>query len=355
MGGRPDLPAWSDPDPTAEQRLLGRVLEGRYRVLQKVGEGGVGTVYLAEQVRTGKRMALKVLQPSFRGGSEIVDSFLDEALTVSRIGHDHVVDIYYGARRPEGLAFLAMEYLDGTDLGRLLEAEGPLPWPRTRRVLLQVASALDAAHGMGIVHRDIKPQNIMLTRRNGHDHVTVLDFGVAQLVVSRDQGVAVGATAFSGAPYYISPEHALGRPIDRRADIYSLGCVMYHMLTGGPPFQAGSPQALVSMHGEQEVEPPSKRRPDLEIPASVEAIVLRAMEKEPERRFQTMAEMGDALRRCRFASHDPGEPAPVFRLDDPQPILAAARRRVIRRTVGWTAALVAAGALYVVNAVLAGL
>src|SRR4051812_1988977 len=150
--------------------LIGRVVSDRYRIVRKLGEGGVGGVYFAEHLLVNRKIALKVLLPDL-SRPQLVDRFLEEARTVARIGHENVIDIFYGGRSPDGFVFLAMEYLDGTDLAEAL-AKGPMPWERTRAILLQIAAALGAVHQHGIIHRDIKPGNVFLIQRNGnHDFV----------------------------------------------------------------------------------------------------------------------------------------------------------------------------------------
>jgi hypothetical protein len=338
------------PDP-----LVGRVLSDRYRVLGLIGEGGIGRVYRAEHIGTRRAVALKVLLPEFAGNLQLVDTFLEEARTVSRLGHENIIDIYYGGRSSEGIAFLVMELLKGKDLADTLVTTGPVSWDRTRPILLQVASALSAVHDHGVLHGDIKPANLFLVNDNKrHDFIKVLDFGVAKaLGLGRSPGD--DRVPILGTPQYIAPEQVLARStVDARADLYSLGCVMYQMLTGTVPFMAETPLAIISKHAYEPPVPPRVLRPDLEIPPSVEAVVLRALEKEPDRRWRNMREMGDAISRARLGVIAPpsvpvGPVSEQFRMSDPA-VTRGHRRRKRLMVVGLVAAVVAAvGAIQLVR------
>jgi serine/threonine-protein kinase len=324
------MPPGNDRSIGLDDPLIGRLIAGQYQIVRKLGEGGIGGVYSALHLPTGRRVALKVLLPELMGTGEVSESFLEEARTVSLTGHENVIDIFYGRISEEdGYAFLAMEYLTGTDLAHVLRYEGPMPWPRARNILLQVTDALDAVHRHGIIHRDIKPGNIFLVSHGAkRDAVKLLDFGIARVTTSRyrTDNQDVANAPVSGTPQYMAPEQAMGQPVDRRADVYSLGCVMYHMLTGGVPFTAELVIDLMAKHCYEPPEPPRARRPDLEIPPGVETVILRAMEKDPALRFATAAEMGEAIFRCRFTGGGgvphAGGAGGQFRLDDP-----AVRRR----------------------------
>jgi hypothetical protein len=324
--------------------IVGRVLSERYRVLRLIGEGGIGRVYLAEHLGTGREVALKVLLPEFAGNLQLVDTFLEEARTVSRLGHENIIDIYYGGRSSEGYAFLVMEHLKGLDLADTLHEKGPLPWDRCRGILQQIAGALSLVHQHGVLHGDIKPANLFIVNDGKrHDFVKVLDFGVAKAVRVGTQKPNDDRVPILGTPQYIAPEQVLARStVDFRADLYSLGVVMYQMLTGTVPFTAETPLAIISKHAYEAPIPPRQLRPDLEIPASVEAVVLRALEKEPDRRFRDMGEMGDAISRARLGAVGPASPQsrtqPQFRMQDP--VVLRTRRRKQRLM-----ALVAAGAM----------
>ena len=217
--------------------------------------------------------------------------FLQEAKSASRIGQENVIDISDFGQSADGLVYIAMEFLDGQDLGKTLKAEKSLPWLRARPILMQIAKALRAAHGHGIIHRDMKPENVYLVRREGRaDFVKVLDFGIAKVVSADDNdGPRLTQTGMIfGTPEYMSPEQAQGHPPDHRLDVYAVGCIMYHMLTGSVPFTADSFMGILTKHLLEPVVPPRKRRPDLDIPADVEAVCLRAMEKDRDKRWPDM-------------------------------------------------------------------
>ena len=191
-----------------------------------------------------------------------------------------------------------MEFLEGHDLATVLAREGALPWERARRVAVQVARALAAAHSKGIIHRDLKPENIFLVEREGRkDFVKVVDFGIAKLIGLDDSARKLTKTGMIfGTPDYMSPEQATGRPLDQRADIYALGVILYEMLTGKVPFDAPSFMAILTKHMFEDPVPPSLAAPDLDIDAAVDALVLKALEKDPDNRFQSMTEFAEAMK-----------------------------------------------------------
>jgi predicted Ser/Thr protein kinase len=306
------MPVGDANPPAAEDPLVGTVVSERYRVVRKVGEGGMGAVYQAEHALIGKRVALKVLFADLSRRPELVARFLQEAKSASRIGHENVIDISDFGQTPEGLVYIAMEFLEGEDLGRVLKSERTLPWLRARPILMQIAKALRAAHGQGIIHRDMKPENVFLVQREGRpDFVKVLDFGIAKVVSAEENdGPRLTQTGMIfGTPEYMSPEQAQGQPPDHRVDVYALGCIMYHMLTGGVPFKADSFMGILTKHLLEPVVPPRQRRPDLEIPADVEEVCLRALEKDRDRRWRDM----DAFYRALGAAGgQPFEPSNVY-------------------------------------------
>ena len=203
--------------PNSEDPLLNRVLSERYRILKKLGEGGMGVVYLAEHVVIEKKIALKVLFPDLTRRSDLVQRFLQEAKSASRIGHENVIDITDFGQSPEGYVFIAMEYLVGQDLGQLLKASGPLPWARAQPIVLQIVKALRAAHERGIVHRDMKPENVFVVPRDdGREFVKVLDFGIAKVLGLDEDAPRLTRTGMIfGTPEYMSPEQARGAARDR--------------------------------------------------------------------------------------------------------------------------------------------
>jgi serine/threonine-protein kinase len=300
-----------DPSPPTDDPLIGKVLADRYRIVRKVGEGGMGAVYQAEHALIEKKIALKILFQDLTRRPDLIQRFLQEARSASRIGHENVIDISDFGQSPDGLVFIAMEFLDGEDLGKLLKRTGATHWERARPILMQIAKGLRAAHGNGIIHRDMKPENVYLIQREGRpDFVKVLDFGIAKIVNDDAGGPALTQTGMIfGTPEYMSPEQAQGSPPDHRVDVYAVGCIMYHMLTGSVPFTADNFMGILTKHLLEPPVPPRKRRPDLEIPGDVEAICLRAMEKDRDKRYPDM----DSFYRALGAAGDIAfEPSQVF-------------------------------------------
>ena len=306
------MPVGDASPPAADDPLIGTVVSERYRIIRKVGEGGMGAVYQAEHALIEKRVALKILFQDLTRRPDLVARFLQEAKSASRIGQENVIDISDFGQSADGLVYIAMEFLDGQDLGKTLRAEKQLPWLRTRPILMQIAKALRAAHSHGIIHRDMKPENVYLVQREGRaDFVKVLDFGIAKVVSADDNdGPRLTQTGMIfGTPEYMSPEQAQGHPPDHRVDVYAVGCIMYHMLTGAVPFTADSFMGILTKHLLEPVVPPRKRRPELDIPAEVEAVCLRAMEKDRDKRWPDMDAFYQALG---AAGGVPFEPSNVF-------------------------------------------
>jgi serine/threonine protein kinase len=278
--------------------LFGQVLADRYRILDLIGKGGMGKVYLAEHVALGKKVAVKVLNPAYTNRPDQVKRFLREARAASTIGHENVIDITDFGAMPNGQVFFAMEHLQGEDLGKVLK-KGVMPWGRARRILLQICRALQAAHARGIIHRDMKPENVFLIHRNGiRDFVKVLDFGIAKFLEDNRDGGTNPLTqvgALIGTPEYMAPEQIHGDPADLRMDIYAVGCIMYQVLTGNLPFTDKTMYGVLSQQVNAKPVPPRELAPEAEIPVEVEAIILRAMEKDKNRRFQTMGELIEAI------------------------------------------------------------
>jgi serine/threonine-protein kinase len=306
------MPVGDASPPATDDPLIGTVVSERYRIIRKVGEGGMGAVYQAEHAVIEKMVALKILFQDLTRRPDLVMRFLQEARSASRIRQENVIDISDFGQSADGLVYIAMEFLDGQDLGRTLRTQKQLPWERSRPILMQIAKALRAAHSQGIIHRDMKPENIYLVDREGRaDFVKVLDFGIAK-VVSADENDGPRLTQTGmifGTPEYMSPEQAQGHPPDHRVDVYAVGCIMYHMLTGAVPFTADSFMGILTKHLLEPVVPPRRRRPELGIPADVEAICLRAMEKDRDKRWPDMDAFYQALG---AAGGVPFEPSNVF-------------------------------------------
>jgi serine/threonine-protein kinase len=267
---------------------------GNYRILSKIGTGGMGAVYLAEHPLIGKRVALKVIHRELAGNREVVSRFFQEARAVNKIGNEHIVEIHDFGVTPDGDHFYIMEYLEGATLASVLSRERPLEVMRSLHIAAQIAAALAAAHAAGIVHRDLKPDNIMLMSRLGdREFVKVLDFGLAK-VFSASTAVKTAAGVLLGTPQYMSPEACESkRDIDHRTDIYALGVLLFQMMTGTLPFDGESMgEVLVK---QVTMLPPAPRAMNPAIPPSVEQVVLRCLAKPVDARFATMMELREAL------------------------------------------------------------
>jgi serine/threonine-protein kinase len=279
------------------QGLIGLILGDRYRLITRIGEGGMGTVYLAEHVALGKRVAVKVLRPEYSRDEELVRRFEQEARAASQVGHENIVDVVDFGRTAGGSLYFVMEVLEGESLARLIHREGALPVERALRVLAQICRALGAAHARGVVHRDLKPENVLLVPRDdGTDLVKVLDFGISKTHGVPDGGRITRAGSIIGTPEYMAPEQAMATAVDHRCDVYAFGVLAYEMLTGTLPFHGETPLATLLKHQGEPPEPPSRRRPDL--PPEAEAMVLKALVKRPEGRQQDMSEVAADLSRA---------------------------------------------------------
>src|SRR5712692_1791596 len=233
-------------EPTEADPMLGRLLDGRYRLIRKVGQGGMGAIYRAVHTEMTRTCAIKLLTAISPGKDDAIARFKREAKNSSRIDNVHAVTIYDFGEADDGLLFLAMEFIDGKPLSRVIAEQRVLPIERVVRMTDQIAEALAAAHALGIVHRDLKPDNIMITRKGSDtDFVKVLDFGIAK-TVAEEGGDNLTKTGFVlGTPVYMSPEQLLGETLDGRSDIYSLAIIVFEMLSGRLPFEGDNPQAVM--------------------------------------------------------------------------------------------------------------
>src|ERR671933_131619 len=272
---------------TTTDTLLNRVFDGRYVVLRKLGAGGMADVYLAEDQELGRRLALKMLNDRHASDEQFVERFRREAQSAAGLNHPNIVSIY-DRGDAEGTYYISMEYLDGRTLKELLVRNGPTPIPIAIDYARQILSALAFAHRNGIVHRDIKPHNIVV----GPDgRLKVTDFGIARSGASQ----MTEAGSIVGTAQYLSPEQARGAPVDPRSDIYSVGIVLYEMLTGSVPFTGDTPLEIAMKHLSAIPKPPSQVRRD--VPHDLDLVVLRALAKDPDERYQTAEEMDADLAR----------------------------------------------------------
>jgi len=282
------------------ENLIGRTLNHRYMVEDKIGEGGFGAVFRGKQIATGREVALKILHPHNVHDETIVARFRREAEACSKLRDPHTVTTYDFDETPDGILYLAMELLRGRALHHLQKAEGPLGATRVLRILDQVAASLSEAHANGIVHRDMKPENVFIESRGGEDHVKVLDFGIAK-VMSDDRQVpaltAVGQTL--GTLEFMSPEQLRGQKLDGRSDIYALGMMAYEMLTGKLPFQsAKTPIDIINFHMKTDAPPPSRLADNVAIPAAVDGIIVKMVQKDREDRFANANALREEIARA---------------------------------------------------------
>jgi serine/threonine protein kinase len=270
---------------------------GNYTVTAKLGEGGMGVVFLAEHPVIGSKVALKAIHPHFARNADVVSRFVTEARAVNQIGHDHIVNITDFGHTTDGDFYFLMEYLQGEMLSDWINSHGAFPPARALNIAAQIADALNASHEQGVIHRDLKPDNIFLiTRDTTADFVKVLDFGLAKLTHASTSTPThhTGAGAVMGTPYYMSPEQCEGRAeVDHRADIYSLGVILFEMLTGRVPFGGEGYGEIIIKH--VTVRPPTARSLVPELSPALDALLSRALSKDPASRFQSMAEFREAL------------------------------------------------------------
>jgi serine/threonine protein kinase len=271
-----------------------------YNVVRLLGKGGMGDVYLAEQLRVGHRpVALKVLNRSCCEDPELKRRFENEAASAGRIHHPNVVMVYECRATDDGQLYVAMQYVEGTDLGEEIERRGPLPLAEIVEITRQAAAGLGAAHKLGIVHRDVKPANIMLTHDDdGQLVIKVLDFGIARLSEPDSTGRHTKTGMVMGTPHFMSPEQAMGKTgdkIDRRSDIYSLAMAVYQMLTGSVAFDSDSWMQVIYKHINEAPVPPSQARPQLGNIGPIDRVVMKALEKDREKRYQTAVEFAGDL------------------------------------------------------------
>ncbi|HJU55291.1 MAG TPA: protein kinase, partial [Pyrinomonadaceae bacterium] len=278
-----------------EDPLIGQTLAGKYHIEELINEGGMGAVYRATHVLMDKIVAIKVLHPALAADDKIVARFTREAKAASRISHPHALTVTDFGEDESGVVFLVMEYLKGRTLKEVIHGDEAMPLPRIVEIIRQVCGALEAAHGEGVVHRDLKSDNIMLLDIGGGDWAKVLDFGIAKITEKVGADPALTApNLIIGTPQYMSPEQcSQAAEIDSRSDVYSLGVILYEMLVGHVPFTGESPTAIMMKHLQE--PPPSVLEERKDLPVAVGRVVTRAMAKRPEDRFQTVAELSEEL------------------------------------------------------------
>ncbi len=289
---RRSIPPESDP-------FIGTVIQGRYRVIEQIGEGGMGVVYNAEHVEIEKIVALKVLRDDFSKRPEVVQRFRQEARAASKIGHRNIVDVTDFGQLDDGGVYFVMESLKGQGLSDAIR-KTIMSLERAVPIIMQIGRALQAAHKLEIVHRDLKPENVFLIDIDTEkDVVKILDFGIAKISDRDSDGKRLTKTGMIfGTPEYMSPEQAAGKQLDHRVDIYALGCIMFEMFTGQVPFDGESFMAVLTQHMFEPLPLIEVVNPETDIPESVRNVIYKAMAKEVEHRYQDMVELMDDLQRA---------------------------------------------------------
>ncbi len=291
--------------------LLGRVINDRYKILEQIGQGGMGRVYKTLQSPLDRVVALKVLGAGHDRDPNFYKRFFLEASVTAKLTHPNTITLYDYGRTDDGIFFIAMEYLNGRTLSAAMQQDGPLAQERVIHIAQQICRSLREAHALGIIHRDLKPANVMLLRQHDdHDFVKVLDFGLVKFFSGESaESEITNAGTFMGSPHYIAPEQARNQSPDQRCDIYSLGVLLYHMLTGKVPFTAQAPVDIILKHLHEAPVPPCALRPDLDISLELQDIVLKCMAKSRDDRFQSMDDLLAQLKIVR--THVTGLSAPA--------------------------------------------
>jgi len=295
--------------PEEDDPWIGRTLSKVYEIESKIGEGGMGSVYLARHVHLQKAFAVKVLIETVAGKGNAVERLQQEAMAAANIDHENIVDVVNFDRTDDGAVFIVMELLKGESLAEAI-GRGPISLHRALPIAFQICRALHAAHEHGIVHRDLKPENVFLTEKGGRTLVKVLDFGISKIKRAESEQVRMTKTGqLVGTPLYMSPEQARGESeVDRRVDVYAMGVILFEMITGAPPFDGRNYFELLWKHGNE--PPPSMKEinPNVHIPDAVDEVVLKTLAKERDARYQTMLEVEHALMKA--APEVPALPAP---------------------------------------------
>jgi len=280
--------------------FIGReILEGQFQIVQKIGTGGMGSVYKASQPEMNRMVAIKILHPKLVNRRDLTSRFRREARAMSQLTHPNTVKVFTYGELEDGSLYIVMELLEGRNLNQAVRREGPIPAERAIPILIQVCAALQEAHTMGIVHRDLKPENIFLCNQGGlQDYAKVLDFGLAKVTERQMRPGSLILTQEGmvfGTPEFMSPEQAQGRELDARSDIYSLAVILYEAITSKLPFNAQTPMEYIQKHVLERPIPLSERAPGIPIPSGLETVIAKALAKKPDDRWQSAAEFAAAL------------------------------------------------------------
>lgn len=286
----------------AQASYIGKEIAGQFRIIQRIGSGGMGAVYKAEQPDMNRFVAIKILHPKYVSRPDLVSRFRREARAMSHLSHPNTARVYMYGQLEDGACYIVMEYLEGKNLAQITRAEGMLKPARAVNIMVQVCGALEEAHRQGMVHRDLKPENIFLTSQGGiADFPKVLDFGLAKVTQREMRPGSLILTQEGmvfGTPEFMSPEQARGQQLDARSDIYSLGCILYEMLTGKLPFDAAQPMDYLALQIRGTPIPLGERVPGLVFPPGLEAVVMKTIEKDPDKRYASAADFAHALKAC---------------------------------------------------------
>jgi serine/threonine-protein kinase len=338
---------------------------GEYRIIERIGVGGMGSVYKAEQPSMNRLVAIKVLHPRFASREDLVSRFRREARAMSQLSHPNTARVYKFGQLTDGAAYFVMDYMEGKNLAHVVRAEGPMEVERAINIMIQVCGALDEAHRAGIIHRDLKPENIFLTQQGGtSDFPKVLDFGLAKVSekqMGRGSMMLTQQGMVFGTPEFMSPEQTQGETLDRRSDIYSLGLILYELLTGKLPFDAEKPIDIMRAHVQDTAIPLNQRVPGKRFSSDLEKAIAKALEKKRGDRYETAVDFALALRAClqnplgstaarRALPSDPPRPsgsarttAPATVPDHDAPMIPVSRGPLIAIGAGVAILLIAIG------------
>ena len=307
--------AFVKPKPQGDEIYINQVLNNRFKVESKIGEGGFGAVYRGVQLATGRKVALKLLHPEMTKDENLVARFRREGMVLCNLRDAHTITTYDFDQTPDGTLYIAMELLEGKSLHQVFHEQAPLEWKRIFKILIEMCSSLAEAHAQGIVHRDLKPENVYLESRPGNpEFVKILDFGIAKVMrgdsidPQSPQLTATGQTL--GTLEYMSPEQLMGKQLDGRSDVYALGVVAYEMITGRLPFpDAKGPAGLITAQLKQTPVPPSQANPKANLPAAADRAILKALEKNKDNRHADVTAMAAALQEVLDQARETSNPS----------------------------------------------